>query len=93
MAKKTTCPISREAFLGKAPKIKIQIGDHKFDAIPRQFGTNSLGWYVNGKINIEIDGIDVPVQVGLNLTLVGSKDLPLAEVSAPKEPVAPPAAS
>ncbi|MCA1686962.1 MAG: hypothetical protein LC745_13525 [Planctomycetia bacterium] len=89
MAKKTSCPISRAAFLSKAPKIKIQIGDHKFDAIPRQFGTGSLGWNVNGKITIEIDGIDVPVQVGLNLTLVGSKELPEAEGSAPRAEAAP----
>lgn len=83
MAKKTTCPISRVAFLSKAPKIKIQIGEHKFDAIPRQFGTGSLGWNVNGKISIEIDGIEVPVQVGLNLTLVGSKELDGLEAASP----------
>ena len=86
MAKKTSCPISRVAFLDKAPKIKIQIGDHKFDADPKEFSTGSLGWYLNGKINIEIDGISVPVQIGFNLTLVGSKELPPTEGSAPPAP-------
>lgn len=89
MAKKTTCPITRAAFLSKAPKIKIQIGEHKFDATPREFATKSLGWYVNGKISIEIDGVEVPVQVGLNLTLVGSKELPETEGAAPKHDAAP----
>ena len=83
MAKKTTCPISRAAFLEKAPKIKIQIGEHKFDADPKEFSTGSLGWYLNGKISVEIDGINVPVQIGLNLTLVGSKELPPKEEAAP----------
>jgi hypothetical protein len=40
------------------------------------FSTGSLGWYLNGKTSIKVDGVDVPVQIGLNLTIVGSKELP-----------------
>ena len=83
MAKKTSCPISRAAFVAKAKKITIQIGDQKFEADPKEFSTGSLGWYLNNKINVEIDGISVPVQIGMNLTLVGSKELPPTEGSAP----------
>ena len=42
----------------------------------KEFSTGSLGWYLNGKTTIEIDGTPVPVQIGLNLTIVGSKELP-----------------
>jgi hypothetical protein len=42
----------------------------------KEFSTGSLGWYLNGKATLEIDGKPVQVQIGLNLTLVGSKDLP-----------------
>jgi hypothetical protein len=89
MAKKTNCPISRAAFLSKAKKFDIQIGDQHFEADPKEFSTGSLGWNVNGKMTIDIDGIKVPVQIGLNLTLVGSKDLPPTEGAAPKEDAAP----
>jgi hypothetical protein len=30
----------------------------------------------NGKISVEVDGVGVPVQVGLSLALAGSKELP-----------------
>ena len=36
----------------------------------------SLGWYLNGKTLIDINGKKVSVQIGLNLTIVGSKELP-----------------
>ena len=42
----------------------------------KEFSTGSLGWYLNGKATLEIDGKPVQVQIGLNLGLVGSKDLP-----------------
>ena len=89
MAKKTSCPITRAQFRAKAKPIVVTIGEQKFDALPKEFSTNSLGWNINAKINIEIDGILVPVQVGLNLTLVGSKEIPLDAASptaAPSEP-------
>ena len=86
MAKKSTCPITRAQFRAKAQSITVTIGDEKFIAAKKEFSTNSLGWNINAKITVEIDGIPVPVQVGLNLTLVGSKELPLDAAS----PVAPP---
>jgi serine/threonine protein kinase len=44
-------------------------------ALP-EFSAGSFGWYVNGKATIDIDGVSVPVQVGMNLTVIGSKDTP-----------------
>jgi hypothetical protein len=43
-------------------------------ADPKTFSTGSFGWYMNGKTTITVDGKPLPVQVGLNLTVVGSKD-------------------
>jgi hypothetical protein len=76
MAKKTTCPISREQFRTKAKQVPITIGSQQLAADVKEFSTGSLGWYLNGKTNIEIDGVLVSVQIGLNLTIVGSKELP-----------------
>jgi hypothetical protein len=76
MAKKTTCPISRNQFRTHAKPVKITIGEQAIDAEVKEFSTGSLGWYLNTKVTVEIDGVRVPVQVGLNLTIVGSKELP-----------------
>ncbi len=46
------------------------------EAQPKEFSTGSLGWNVNEKVNIQMGDRRVTVQVGLNLTIVGSKDLP-----------------
>lgn len=79
MAKmKTICPISRDDFKSQAPILEISIGDRKFKAMPREFSTGSLGWYVNDKMDVEIAGKPVTIQLGLNLTVVGSKELPTA---------------
>lgn len=86
MAKKTSCPITREQFDNAKP-ITVQIGDQKLIADPKSFSTGSLGWYLNAKIIVEVDGIPVSAQVGMNLTIVGSKELP-REQEHPNEPTA-----
>jgi hypothetical protein len=74
MPPKTICPISREDFLAKAEPLKIDLGGFPMVAEPREFSTGSFGWYVNGKANLNVDGKNVSVQVGMNLIVVGSKD-------------------
>src|SRR4051794_6911947 len=76
MAKKTSCPITRDQFRSKAKPVTITIGTQQLEAEPKEFSTKSLGWYLNAKTTIEVDGVRVPVQIGLNLTIVGSKELP-----------------
>jgi hypothetical protein len=80
MAKKTTCPITRPQFRAGAKGVKVIIGDKDIGlADAKEFSTGSLGWYYNGKVTLEVDGVPVSVQVGLNLTIVGSKELPQDE--------------
>jgi hypothetical protein len=76
MAKKTSCPVSRPQFRENAKPVTVLIGDQKLVAEVKEFSTGSLGWYLNGKTSIEIGGTPVSVQIGLNLTIVGSKELP-----------------
>ncbi len=75
-AKKTTCPISRADFRAKAKPVTVMINGVEQHAEVKEFSTGSLGWYLNSKVTVEIDGVRVPVQVGMNLTIVGSKELP-----------------
>jgi len=90
MAKKTTCSITRVDFWSKAKPITISIGNSQLDADPKEFSSGSLGWYAGGKMIVEVEGVRVSVQVGLNLTIVGSKELPKDEE--PGEKAAAPAA-
>jgi len=56
--------------------MNVVVKDVPLLAEVKEFSTGSLGWYLNGKMNVEIDGKVVAVQIGMNLTIVGSKELP-----------------
>jgi hypothetical protein len=92
MAKKTTYPISRAAFRAKAKAVTVTIGNQQLEAEVKEFSTGSLGWYLNAKTTVEVDGVRVPVQIGLNLTIVGSKELPRDEEDEEPAPNAAPEA-
>jgi hypothetical protein len=76
MAAKTICPVTRQRFKGKAKPVEVIIDGTKMIAAAREFSTGSLGWNISSKMTIQVDGEPVTVQVGLNLTIVGSKELP-----------------
>lgn len=76
---KSKCPISRAQFMAKAPVLSIKLGNGDnplgtYLAAPKNFSTNSFGWNVNEKTIIVIDGVPVKVQIGTNITVVGSKE-------------------
>jgi hypothetical protein len=76
MPVKTTCPISRADFLAKAEPLQLQLGTQTITADPREFSTGSFGYYVNTKCNVQVDGKNLTLQVGMNLIVVGSKEAP-----------------
>jgi len=76
MATRTNCPITRARFRSGAKPIHVKIASLEVDVEPKEFKTGSLGWGLNAKTIVEVDGVRVPVQIGLNLTVVGSKELP-----------------
>ena len=76
MGKKTSCPITRAEFKEKAKPIVVKVGEIPMQAEVKEFSTGSLGWYLNGKTTIDVGGTSVSVQIGMNLTIVGSKELP-----------------
>lgn len=76
---KTNCPITRKQFEDGAKAVNVTINGATMLAEPKEFSTGSLGWFLNGKTVIEVDGVPVTVQVGMNLTIVGSKELTKSE--------------
>jgi hypothetical protein len=71
---KSPCPLSKTQFIDKAEPVKVVVNGQELIADKREFSTGSFGWYYNGKINITVDGKPLSIQVGLNLTVVGSKE-------------------
>ena len=71
---KTTCPVTRSQFVEKAEPLKIVVNGTELIAEVKEFSTGSFGWYLNGKVLVPIDGKNVSVQVGMNMTVVGSKE-------------------
>lgn len=72
---KTNCAITREDFRGKAKPVQITINGVPLQAEVKEFSTGSLGWYLNGKMTISVGDTPVSVQIGMNMTIVGSKEL------------------
>ena len=79
MAKKSSCPVTRKQFAENAKPLSVVINNVPMLAEVKEFSTGSFGWYLNGKTTIEIGGTVVPVQIGMNVTVVGSKELPKDE--------------
>jgi hypothetical protein len=73
---KTSCSITRDEFRQGAQAVEVVINGVPQLAEVKEFSTGSLDWYLNGKTMIKVGDKPVSVQIGLNLTIVGSKELP-----------------
>lgn len=71
---KSPSPLSQTQFIEKAEPLKISINGQELVAEVKAFSTGSFGWYLNGKTNVTVDGKLLSVQIGMNLTVVGSKE-------------------
>jgi hypothetical protein len=68
---------SRDHFRRHAKPVSVMVdGSTLLTADPKEFSTGSLGWFVNGKATVVVDGKPVRVQVSGTLTAVHSKELP-----------------
>jgi hypothetical protein len=85
VAKKTNCPVTREEFRTDAKPVDVVINSVPLVAEVKEFSTGSLGWYLNGKTTIKVGDKAVTVQVGLNMTIIGSKELPGHQAPEPED--------
>ena len=68
------CPVTRAEFRENAQPVKVEINGIPMMAEVKEFSTGSFGWYLNGKTTIDVGGTPVTVQIGMNLTIIGSKE-------------------
>jgi hypothetical protein len=71
---KSPCPVSLAQFQQKAEPLKVVINGQEMVADVKAFSTGSFGWNINGKMTITVDGKPLSVQIGMNMTVVGSKE-------------------
>jgi hypothetical protein len=71
---KSPCPISLTQFQEKAEPLKVVINGQEMLADVKAFSTGSFGWNINAKTTITVDGKALSVQIGMNMTIVGSKE-------------------
>ena len=69
------CPISRKDFITKAKPLSIRVGETLISGDVKEFSTGSFGFFSNGKLTVEIDGVPVKMQMNLLFTVIGSKEL------------------
>jgi hypothetical protein len=74
--RKTVCPVSRGQFLADAKPVDVSINGVPVVAEVKEFSTGSFGWHHGDKITLKVGDTLVKVQVGLTLTVIGSKELP-----------------
>lgn len=57
-----------------AGEVEVTLNGQTFVAECKEFSSGSRGWYLNGKVYLKTpDGQRFETQIGLNLTVVGSK--------------------
>ena len=74
--RKTVCPVSRDQFVAEAKSVEVTINGQSVVAEVKQFSTGSFGWHFGDKVTLKVGDTLLKVQVGLTLTVIGSKDVP-----------------
>ena len=74
--RKTVCNVTREQFQAEAKPVEVTINGQPVVADVKQFSTGSFGWHYGEKVSLKVGDTLVKVQVGLTLTVIGSKELP-----------------
>ena len=84
MAAKTVLSLTRTELL-KGKPLTLELRDQQGNVVykgylpVREFSTSSIGFNANSKGDLCIDGQHyVQVQIGANITVIGSKELPKA---------------
>jgi len=73
--KSASTGLTRDLFRSEARPMDVTINGVPMTAAVKEFQTGSLGWYLNGKLPVRIGDATVTVQIGVSLTICGSKEL------------------
>lgn len=71
---KKRSPIPREEFRHHAEPLQAVIAGIEMEIPIKEYSTGSFGWHLVGKLGITVAGVEVPVQMGLVFTVIGSRN-------------------
>lgn len=66
--------MNKQRFLKAAKPVQVTINGVPMLATPMKFSSGGVGYNINGKMEMTIDGEVVRFQVGMNLSAVKSKE-------------------
>jgi hypothetical protein len=82
---KTPCSITRSYFASEAKPLMVEVKTldgtvlFRVPMTPREMSTGSLGWSVSQAVHVDVSpSTNCKCQLGLNLTIANSKELPKA---------------
>lgn len=81
---KTPCTITREEFLADAEALEIVLDGNTLTAEPKEFTSGGFGWYIGGRMGMPVGGRTITCQVGINVSVVNSKETEGAAEAAAK---------
>jgi hypothetical protein len=64
--------MSMKKFLESGKAIEFEIDGNTLRGEPRTFSSGALGWYLGGKVEVDVAGTNVWAQVGCNIVIPGS---------------------
>lgn len=65
--------IKGSKFLSTAPNLTLNVFGNELEGEAREFKSGKYGWYVGGKIEVNVNGKVLWGQVGCNLVMIGSE--------------------
>ena len=68
--------MTKEQFAQFAKPLQVLIDETAIHALPKRFSTGSVGWNANAKTQIVVNGEALEIQIGINLTVIGTKNEP-----------------
>jgi hypothetical protein len=68
--------MTKEQFGQFAKPLRVLIHETSIHAQPKRFSTGSVGWNANAKTQIVVNGEALEIQIGINLTVIGTKNRP-----------------
>jgi hypothetical protein len=67
--------MTKTEFTRTSKPLGVSVGGQILQATPRAFSTGSVGWFLSGKVNVQLpNGEIAKLQVSGNLVVVGSKE-------------------
>jgi len=64
--------MSHSKFLANASALEVDVDGNTLRGEPRSFSSGAMGWYLGGKVEINVGSTVVWAQVGMNVVIPGS---------------------